>query len=51
VLVGLPEVLGEIDESQVIHLDGKAHLESSETAMAWTAQEDSAGKADADLGL
>jgi ribose transport system substrate-binding protein len=34
VLVGLREVLGEIAESQVIHLDGKAHLDSSEAAMA-----------------
>jgi ribose transport system substrate-binding protein len=34
VLVGLREVLGEIEESQVVHLDGKAHLESSEAAMA-----------------
>ena len=33
VLVGLKEVLGEIEESQVIHLDGRAHLESSQTAV------------------
>jgi ribose transport system substrate-binding protein len=34
VLIGLREVLGEIDESQVIHLEGEAHLESSQEAMA-----------------
>lgn len=34
VLVGLREVLGEIEESHVIHLDGRAHLDSSEQAMA-----------------
>jgi ribose transport system substrate-binding protein len=34
VLVGIREVLGEIQESQIVHLDGKAHLESSEEAMA-----------------
>lgn len=34
VLVGLRESLGAIEESQVVHLDGKAHLESSEAAMA-----------------
>lgn len=33
VLVGLREVLGEIEESHIIHLDGRAHLESSEEAM------------------
>jgi ribose transport system substrate-binding protein len=34
VLVGLKEVLGPIEESQVIHLDGKAHLEASQEAMS-----------------
>jgi ribose transport system substrate-binding protein len=34
VLVGLTEVLGRIEESRVVHLDGKAHLESSQEAMA-----------------
>jgi ribose transport system substrate-binding protein len=34
VLIGLGEVLGEIRESQIVHLDGKAHLESSEQATA-----------------
>jgi ribose transport system substrate-binding protein len=33
VLVGLREVLGPLEESQVIHLDGKAHLEQSQEAM------------------
>jgi len=33
VLVGLREVLGEIEESHVIHLDGKAHVESSQAAV------------------
>jgi len=44
VLVGLREVLGEIEESQVVHLDGKAHLESSETAMKELLKEIPAGK-------
>jgi ribose transport system substrate-binding protein len=34
VLVGLREVVGEVEESHVVHLDGRAHLESSEAAMA-----------------
>jgi ribose transport system substrate-binding protein len=34
VLVGLREVLGEIEESRIIHLDGRAHMDSSEEAMA-----------------
>ena len=33
VLVGLEEALGPIEASQVIHLDGKAHLESSQSAV------------------
>ena len=33
VLVGLEEMLGPIEASQVIHLDGKAHLESSQSAV------------------
>lgn len=34
VLVGLREVLGGIDESRILHVDGKAHLEASRDAMA-----------------
>jgi ribose transport system substrate-binding protein len=44
VLVGLREVLGEIEESQVVHLDGKAHLESSEAAMTELLKKIPAGK-------
>lgn len=34
VLVGLREVVGEVDESQVVHLHGKPHLDVSRESMA-----------------
>jgi ribose transport system substrate-binding protein len=34
VLIGLREILGEVDETRVIHLEGKANLEASQAAMA-----------------
>jgi ribose transport system substrate-binding protein len=34
VLVGLREVLGEIEDTRIVHLNGRGHLESSQDAMA-----------------